>query len=647
MSKSLATIPPELLSQIVSHLETARTLLYLSLTCKRLHEYVERDGFRVFVQNRFPSILTPPFWKDAAHALTALSRNWDRKALIARCIAPDIADLGDSVRSKYGKISRSQPRRRAQTMGYQPVIDSYIDWYGSDWNSRKEILAWGGGPDLVVRVKSMGDKAEKEYQPSHGRGKKTKLFDQHQHMNEWMVHREASLVEGRDDITSVNLLRPSQNPTSGSEYIVVGRASGYIEVVKVSMAESESHKVAELVSGKTFRSASLNSSPTPLVAACLVDSTISFHSIHLAQNLLQPLGEICAIPPGESGRTWSTQFLRHDRLAVGLGPSKQPLHVYSLRQDRVSTELVRKLEFPSPSADNRMDTTGGAACGISTVYSIAPIAPSSLAGGAEGDLFLTGSYDGAIRYVLARVDIDSLLNVYCRKPQQPLQGKLMNDHRLHDLRSPYHTMASFTDLVDTFSAIYSIIPFGQERFVAGGARHSILKVFDLRMPGGKLYHAAKLDPCSSTISPSHPKAAPPTPKSTCCNYHYKALNHLDWNIFLRLQSNKNINQVSDSPVYSLSSPSPFSPSWYAGVEDNVLQVDMISMMDQHPDPVFKYGPTETGNKDLDVIQKWNPQQDALCLPAYEQKPGGNVPLVKQQRVGKVCGIREDWDERWQ
>ena len=399
MSKSLATLPPELLSQIVSHLEAARTLLYLSLTCKRLHEYIERDGFRVFVQNKFPYIQTPPFWKDAAHALTALSRNWDRKAFIARCIAPDIADLGDRVRPKYGKKSRSQPMRRVQTMGYQPVIDSYIEWYGSDWGSRKEVLAWGGGPDLVIRVKSMGGKAEKEYQVSHGR-EKEKLFDQHQHMNEWMVHRDAGLVEGRDDITSVNLLRPSQKPTGGSEYIVVGRANGHMQVVKVSMTDLESHKVAELISGKALRSASLNSSPTPLVAACLVDSTISFHLIHLAQNLLQPIGNICAIPQGQSGRTWSTQFLRHDRLAVGLGPSQKPLHVYSLRQDRASTELVRKFEFPAPSADNRTEITGGAVSEISTVYSIAPIASSSVAGGAEGDLFLTGSYDGTIRYVL-------------------------------------------------------------------------------------------------------------------------------------------------------------------------------------------------------------------------------------------------------
>ena len=207
-------------------------------------------------------------------------------------------------------------------------------------------------------------------------------------------------------------------------------------------------------------------------------------------------------------------------------------------------------------------------------------------------------------------------------------------------------MAFFTDVVDTFSAIYSIVSFGRERFVAGGARHSILKVFDLRMPGGKLYYAANLGSCSSATSPSHSTETLHLPRSTYSEYRSNVSSHVDWNIFLNIPVGKSMDRVSDSPVYSLSSPSPYSPSWYAGVEDNVLQVDMVSMMDRHHDPVFKHGPEATGNRDIDVVQKWNPGKDALCLPAYEQK-SGNVSLHKQQRVGDVRGFKEDWDERWQ
>ena len=207
-------------------------------------------------------------------------------------------------------------------------------------------------------------------------------------------------------------------------------------------------------------------------------------------------------------------------------------------------------------------------------------------------------------------------------------------------------MASFIDPVDVSSAIYSIITFGRERFVAGGAHHSIMKVFDLRMPGGKLYCAAKLDPCSANTSSVYSGEAPPSFKSTCCNYHRRAKDHRNWNVFLNVPRRRNTNHIAHSPVYSLSSPSAFSPSWYAGIEDSVIQVDMVSMMNQHPDPVFEYGPGKTGNKNIDVIAKWDPQQDALCLPAYEQTPG-NITLVKQRKVGDVRGSKNDWDERWQ
>ena len=403
MRISLDGLPPELLSQIVSHLENARTLLDLALTCKRIHGYIERDGFRVFVQNQFPSIQTPPYWKDATHALTTLSRAWDRKALVARCLVPDEGRNGSPY---HGRKPGLRPRRKVQTMGYQPVIDSYVDWYGLNWESRKEILAWGAGADLVVRVKSMGLEAEEAYRAVCAGVKSHKSFDQHHHINEWVVHRKIGTVEGRDDITSVNLLRPPQKPTKESEYIVVGRASGHLDVVKVSVTDSQSFEVAGLDIGTSLRSASVSCDPNPLVAVCVADGIISIYSIDLARSTLEMAGSISVIPSGQPGRTWSAKFLRHDRLAVGLGPFKESVHVYELRHDTISTESVRRFAIRAPPIADQFDKVCGLASVTSTVYSIAPIASSSLAGGAEGDLFLTGAYDGTIRYVLIRTVID-------------------------------------------------------------------------------------------------------------------------------------------------------------------------------------------------------------------------------------------------
>lgn len=388
MSNTLALLPSELLSQIVSHVDTACSLTRLSLTCKRLHDYIESDGFGVFVRSRFPSIQTPPYWKDAAHALTSLSKAWHRKAFIARCLTPGIAHdraPNDRQRHGYGR------RQRGQTMGYQPVIDSYVDWTGGDWSSRKEVLAWGAGVDLIVRVKSMGDEVERAWQDTNNERHRHKYFDQHHHRNEWAVHRETGLAEGRDDVTSVNLLRPNQNPTNSSEKMVVGRASGRLDVVMITATDSQSRQISN---GRPIISATVNSTPDPLVAACLSHSAIALYKIPVEEysSDLGIVGNVSAIPLERSSRIWSTQFLRHDRLALGFGHTRCPIHIYNIGPDGIARHPVKKFDF----AEAGLTT---AERGSWSVYSILPLAPSSAAGGAEGDLFLTGGFDGAVRYV--------------------------------------------------------------------------------------------------------------------------------------------------------------------------------------------------------------------------------------------------------
>lgn len=49
------------------------------------------------------------------------------------------------------------------------------------------------------------------------------------------------------------------------------------------------------------------------------------------------------------------------------------------------------------------------------------------------------------------------------------------------MRSPAQFVATYTDPIDAQTPIYSLCPLGQQRFVIGGGRHCLLKVFDLRM----------------------------------------------------------------------------------------------------------------------------------------------------------------------
>ena len=225
------------------------------------------------------------------------------------------------------------------------------------------------------------------------------------------------------------------------------------------------------------------------------------------------------------------------------------------------------------------------------------------------------------------------------------------------MRSPSSCTATYQDPIDNLSAIYSLLPLGRERFIAGGARHAIMKVFDLRMAGGKAYYAVDLTACSPATS-----RKPPTPRplgsGVCCDFHYEHKHdRRDWNLFLNPRGPAyyrfGSRRSSESPVYSLSSPSACSPSVFAGIENNIVQFDIVSMMDKHPDPVFRHGcaAEEMASSGNGVRGRWDPDRDVLRLAMYEQVPMGSMRLRVQVGVDPVAlgqgyGVIPGWDERW-
>lgn len=509
-------------------------------------------------------------------------------------------------------------------MGYQPVIDSYESSTGASWTSRKEVVCWGAGAELVLRIKGMGDKVEMAWQEASIRRERLEKYDQHHHKIEWAVYKENHLQEGRDDITSVNLLRTSQRPEDSSEYVVVGRASGALQYLRLVPEKHESEVVAKYITDdRPVRGATISPSTEPLLAACLSDGTVAIYPVTDDDTMIQPLGELDVIPLNQPGRTWSTRFLSRDRLAVGIGQSTEPLHIYHISQADIPTKPLRK--FGTEGADVTVYGDTGvhlgstSSSGSSSVYCLAPISPSSQAGGSAGDIFLSGWYDGAVR--------------------------------LHDMRSPASCTAIYHDPIDSASPIYSLLALGRERFIAGGARHSTLKIFDLRMAGGKAYYAADLEPCSPLTSRNPPTPAPQA-SGVCCDYHYETnYDRRDWNIFLNPRGPSlyklGTRRSSQSAVYSLSSPSASSPFLYAGVENAVLQFDIVGMMDRHPDPVFKYGPPKIrGARDAEIRRKWDPQRDVKRLAVYEQVSMGSMRLRMQSSVGDMDSNMRGWDERW-
>lgn len=384
MSISLEDLPSELLAQIVSHAENAQTLLSLALSCTKLHNYVESDGYRAFIQSRYPFIQAPPSWKDATHALTTLSRAWDRKSLIARCLRPppNPAKPRPQIQGR---------RARGQTMGYQPVIDSYGSWTGSDWTSRREVLAWGAGAELVVRIRWMGPETEKEWQSARRRKANLKEFDQHHHRSRWWRVMDPCHRDGKDDITAIKLLQDPQKPLGHCEYIIVGRANGELDMISISHEVRDAWKVEThfTTDGENIRSISVNSAKRPLLAACVADQAVAIYASCTGHKPVPPLGKIQITSLESSCRIWSVVFLRQDRLALGLGPSKEPVQVYEIRPDAIPSQPTRRFAIHEKWFEGQ-PTKG-------TVYPVVPLARSLFSSALEGDLFLSGGHDGIIR----------------------------------------------------------------------------------------------------------------------------------------------------------------------------------------------------------------------------------------------------------
>ena len=389
---TLPMLPPELLAQIVAHLDTVRAIYYLALTCRKAYAFVENDGFRVFVQTRFPYIkpaIRPShlFWKEAALGLTSLAKNWDRKAFIAWSINPQ-KDVSRDLRSQR---SRGRSVQSGQTMGFTPVIDSYDAWCGGDWTSRKEVVTWGAGAALCMRSKIMGKNEGHEWQSLENGS--FKGMNTHKQRYSYATYSEKGAKEGLDDITSVNLL--PQQRIDNPEQVIVGRASGGLALISLSTGTSQSKVLSSYDTlGRPVRSAATNLESNALLAACLSDSTIALYPIDPISSQVQPISQVSANPSNQS-RTWSSRFLGHDRLIVGLGPSQEPLQVYNIGRGDMSQENVRMLELNDFNANARMDLPGdNAARSATSVYSLAPINASSSAGRAEEDVFLSGAYDG-------------------------------------------------------------------------------------------------------------------------------------------------------------------------------------------------------------------------------------------------------------
>lgn len=630
---NLTDLPPELLDHITSYLPTAASVSNLSRSSKSLKRAVEKNGWATFNRSRFPSLQvahphlpsSPSYHKDAAQTLVTLSRNWDRRAFAARYVEPS----GD-IRSYPGgnKVERWR-RPKGQTIGFTPQLDS-CEVLGPRWSDRREVLAWSAGAEICVRARKSSRKRDGD-----GDG-----VDQLHQDVRWVTYRPPGAVEGRDDITALHILAPGQNETESEQLqLISGTADGALELQDLPLSlDPDLNGDFEDSTGRTLkteglpvRSTSILQRPSQpsLLAANLGETRICLYSIdNSVDSDGSPTSHLDIAAPKNGHRTyrtWSANFISPGNLAVGLGPSEEPIHIYNIQPSGIDKEALRKFSLQNDldRLEGEITLSNFAKKSTSSIYPIVPLPASSSTGG-EGSIFLSGAYDGIVR--------------------------------LHDLRSERQVEQAYVDPTDD-SAIYSLLPRGREKLVVGTSRHSLLKIFDMRM-GAKCY--------------SYRNATDSASNEEDWTDYWPALP--DWNLFLKPHSatypgrgggNNWARRSAESSIYSLTSPSPTSPFVYAGVENAVVELAFTDLLDTKPDPAF-FDPTftalsrgtkhardpsnvhsaDSGLEGREVLNLAMYEQSAVRMDLMSQRSIDEMRKLNEERRRRVKDNEEQWRKQW-
>jgi len=275
-------------------------------------------------------------------------------------------------------------------MGYQPVLDSYEEWVGKRWNDRKEVVAWGAGAELVVKVTDWGgnvfENDRRNIKHNQGRFGNTHI------KYEWLTYKESQHLQGRDDITTLKLLRPEQvtRPLDTEQTVsaIVGRASGELKHLRLAKGEPDCVFQTYETQNTSVRSADISTGLSPLLLACLGDSRAALYQVNSDEGRVDPASEITCISRIERAcRTWTTKFLSQTTVAIGRGTTKHPVVVYQVTPDGITEEPIRIFGSGKGLADGS----------ATSVYPIVKVPSSSSMEDSEGQEFFSGGYDGLIR----------------------------------------------------------------------------------------------------------------------------------------------------------------------------------------------------------------------------------------------------------
>lgn len=414
------------------------------------------------------------------------------------------------------------------------------------------------------------------------------------------------------DILDVRLLKPHQRRRESNEHIVIRRASREIVRVEVGVEGGDVLRESRYATSEDFVDCmDISNAIEPILAVCNT-KTIKLFPVNSNEEMTQPCNTYQLAQKFDyKHRKRCAKFLSNERLALGVqfleGRMQSPIDVYHVTPHG----LVQEISTAAHTLHIAEDGPSGRQC----ANAIAPLDAVASLAGRPGEVFLSGWSNGIAR--------------------------------LHDLRTPLACVGEYSDAVDD-GQILSLLPIGHERFLAGSHHNACLKTFDLRMPGARAY---------SYLDAVTPRGQ--TPASA----------EKDINIFLSLYVPparrlwQPLPRHPDSrlpryrgAVYSLSAPSACSPTVFAGIEYDVIQLD------------FKATDDVTGprRRFFDSGRTTVIPEEVLNLSCYERPRHGyestdpvllrkqvdwigkkNVQTTPFQANNRRHGRAEvGWDERW-
>jgi hypothetical protein len=578
----LEQLPHEVLSQVIAELPTVSAIRSVSRTSQKLRSTIDDDAsniYRSFIQRVFPTISTPPYWQEAAFALTSRSRAWQRRAVVARSCYPPTSHAEGSDHTSI-----------RNTFGFVPAIDSYEEFSSDSLSSRREVIAWGAGGRINVRLKDIDS--------SH-----------------WRCLRFENDTDAMEDILDLRLLRTDQK-TNAEQTIVFRRANGVIGALETS-SDSESGYAEYASFANTQRASSMDVSRArePLMAAVFSGrSVLQLYPVMAPDAHIDPSATIglphCTTHTSKDAPI--TRFLSTNMVAVSTSVSKDceiaPFRIFDIASGGRDAKTEPVWQMPS---------TAGYGVG-DTINCILPLDP--IYGNAR-QCFLTGWSNGQVL--------------------------------LSDTRSPAPFVSRFYDWIDVGSNL-SLAAHGHERFVAGSSQNACMAFFEMRKPGQRSYSYLESRNVAHIRSPTKSKQDLIGRQSAASRDFSVFLSVRVWNRSSLWQpmplprQHAGTHRYSGS-VYSLSVPSPTSPTIYAGIESHVLQLDLVNSDDVDEDNIDPFLHDLKAEKSSNV---W-------CLGCYEHPRQGNdssdaVLLNKQamwheMRAQPHQNEESDaagWDIRW-